>query len=480
MGVAQHSVAVIGAGWAGLSAAIRLEQAGFACTIFEAARVAGGRARRVEWTLADGRTLALDNGQHILIGAYRETLALCAELGIDEEAAFARTPFRLAASTGFELRAPHWPAPWHLLAAIVSARGLAMRDRMAMLAFMHRARRIGWALNSDCSVVALLEAWKQPATLTRALWAPLCIAALNTPLANASAQVFLNVLRDSLASSASASDLLIPRFDLGALLPDAALGRLRDQAHLRLGTRVHAVDLSADGVTIASGPSASELVHQRFDAAVLAVPASEAARLIAPLAVREARFATLLGNCARFAFQPIVTAYLAYRTAPSWRATMMALAVDPAHACYGQWAFDRSERLHTATAPIEVRGSRDQAAYGLVAAVISADGPHRERSPADLLDALAAQLAKQLGMPRQPLATHLITEKRATFACVPELLRPAAATAHPRLVLAGDYVASADRLSHYPATLEAAVKSGREAARLVVDALSAGQASSFA
>ena len=437
--------------------------------------MAGGRARRVEWTLADGRTLALDNGQHILIGAYRETLALCTELGIVEEAAFERTPFRLAACTGFELRAPHWPAPWHLLAAIVSARGLSMRDRMAMLAFMHCARRIGWALASDCSVAALLQAWKQPATLTRALWAPLCIAALNTPLANASAQVFLNVLRDSLAAARSASDLLIPRIDLGALLPDAALACLRGHAHLHLGTRVQAIELLADGVTIASGPTASELTHQRFDAVVLAVPATEAARLIAPLAARDASFETLLGDCSRFAFQPILTAYLVYVAAPSWRATMMALADDPARACFGQWAFDRSDRLRTAPSSVDgrgsTRGSRDETARGLVAVVISADGPHRDLSPADLIDALAAQLATQLGMPREPLAAHLITEKRATFACVPALVRPVSTTPHPRLVLAGDYVASADRLSHYPATLEAAVKSGREAARFVADAL---------
>ena len=468
-----RSIAVIGAGWAGLSAAVKLQQAGFACTIFEAARVAGGRARRVEWTLADGRTLALDNGQHILIGAYRETLALCAELGIVEEAAFQRMPFHIAATTGFEMRAPRWPAPWHLLAAIVSARGLAMRDRVAMLAFVRRARRIGWALASDCSVAALVQAWKQPATLTRALWAPLCIAALNTPLANASAQVFLNVLRDCFASE-SASDLLIPRIDLGALLPDAALTRLRGHARVHLGTRVLAVDLMGDGVTIACAPSTSELAQQRFDAAVLAVPASEAGRLIAPLAARDARFETLLGDCRRFAYQPIVTAYLTYRTAPSWRATMMALANDAARACYGQWAFDRTARLRTATAPVELRESRDEPARGLVAVVISADGPHRDLSPVDLSDALAAQLASQLGMPRQPLTVHLITEKRATFACVPALLRPAAATPHPRLVLAGDYTAPYDRLRHYPATLEAAVASGREAGRVLVAHFSKG------
>ena len=472
--VSNRSVAVIGAGWAGLSAAVRLQQAGFACTIFEAARVAGGRARRVEWTLADGRTLALDNGQHILIGAYRETLALCAELGIVEETAFERTPFRLVASSGFELRAPHWPAPWHLLAAIVSARGLSMRDRLALLAFMHRARRLGWALASDCSVAALLQAWKQPATLIRALWAPLCIAALNTPLANASAQVFLNVLRDSLAATRSASDLLIPRVDLGALLPDAALARLCGHVQVRLGTRVQTIELTTDGVTIASGPSASELAHQRFDAAVLAVPATEAARLIAPLAARDASFERLLGDCSRFAFQPIVTAYLAYRTAPFWRATMMALADDPSRACYGQWAFDRSDRLRTATSPQEARESRNEAANKLLAVVISADGPHRELSQAALLDALAAQLATQLGMSRRPLAAHLITEKRATFACVPSLGRPESATPHPRLVIAGDYTASHDQLRHYPATLETAVTSGREAARVVVARLSKG------
>lgn len=453
-GSAKRSVAIIGAGWAGLSAAVRLDEAGFACTVFEASRAFGGRARHVEWAPADGHTLALDNGQHILIGAYRETLALLADLGINEALAFERTTMRLIGSGGFELRAPRWSAPWHLLAAIVTARGLAWSDRIALFGFVRQARRIAWTLASDCSVAALLDAWRQPPALARALWAPLCIAALNTPVAIASAQVFLNVLRDSLGAARDASDFLIPRVDLGALLPAAAISRLHDRADLRPGRRVQSIELDADGVTIASGTSNDGLQTEHFDAAVLAVPAPEAARLLTPITMRDARFASLVAACERFVFQPIVTAYLIYLTAPRWSATMMALANDPVRGLFGQWAFDRSHLM-------------TEDGHGLVVVVISAEGPHRELDAPALIEALALQLAVQLGMRERPLDAHVITEKRATFACVPDLIRPGSETPHPHLALAGDYTAPPDRLLHYPATLEAAVASGRAAARVI-------------
>ena len=99
-------VAVIGGGWAGIAAAVELTAAGVDTTLFEAGRVLGGRARSV---VIDGRTL--DNGQHILLGAYRDTLALMRQVGADPEQLLDRRPLEVVDQAGFQLVLPKWPAP---------------------------------------------------------------------------------------------------------------------------------------------------------------------------------------------------------------------------------------------------------------------------------------------------------------------------------------------------------------------------------
>jgi squalene-associated FAD-dependent desaturase len=374
-------VAVIGAGWAGLAAAVRLADAGVPCTVFEAARTLGGRARRVDWTMNDGRTIALDNGQHIVVGAYRQTLALLEQVGIDCGRAFERTPLSLIGTSGFAMTAARLPAPWHLLLALITASKMNAGERWAVVRFLSKAKRIGWTLPEDRTVDVLLTAWRQPASLIDKLWRPLSIAALNTPLEAASAQVFLNVLRDSLGADAASSDLLLPKTDLGSLLPDAAAAYLDGRCTIHRGLRIQNLRVDDDGVTLAAGSPTLLEPAQRFDAAVLAVPPVEAARLLAPMALRDARYRPLVATCERFVFQPIVSAWLRYRQAPYWPARMMALAEAAHLQCFGQWVFDRSDRLDSDG--------------GLVACVISADGPHRALEPEPLLAAIAAQLARQ-------------------------------------------------------------------------------------
>lgn len=463
-------VAIVGSGWAGLAAAVRLSDAGVACAVFEASRTLGGRARRVPWTTVDGREVALDNGQHILIGAYVRTLALLRHLGVDAEAAFERTPLHLVGANGLRLKASTQKAPWHLVAMILTAKGLGIDERWSIAAFMLRAQRLHWTLADDCTVAALFEAWHQPILLVHKVWEPLCVAALNTPTAIASAQVFLNVLRDSLGGSARDSDLLLPRADLGGLLPDAAIAflgrRTGAPSTVHAGERIQNLRVDDAGASLASGTATAVGALQRFDAVVLATPPTETARLIAPMALRDVRYRSLVETLEGFAWQPIVTVYLLYREPPTWPARMLALESAPYVDHFGQWAFDRSERLRSAG-----RANDPAAGMGLVAVVISAEGAHREIDNAVLIAAVARQLATQCGMPSQPLDARIITEKRATYASTPALVRPDGTTPHARLVIAGDYVAEADPTTHYPATLEAAVISGERAADRLLAAL---------
>jgi squalene-associated FAD-dependent desaturase len=440
-------VAVVGGGWAGCAAAVELQDGGAEVTLFEAARGLGGRARAVQ---AHGRLL--DNGQHILLGAYADTLALLRRVGVDPAAALLRLPLqmRYPAPPGgaplLDFAAPRLPAPLHMLVALVRAKGLDRADRLALARFTTTARWMAWGLDVDCSVAALLERFDQTPRLIRLLWEPLCIAALNTPARRASASVFLAVLRDSLGAKRAASDMLLPRLPLDALLPQAAARRLTAQgATVSTGTRVDAVAPADTGgwrVSVSGADSAGA----PFDAVVLATPPWQTAALLRALPGTADTVAMLDA----FTYEPIATVWLQYDPAVRLPLPFCALLDDPQAGAWGQFVFDR--------------GQLDPGQAGLLAVVVSAALDAAGMDQDALANAVAAQLARAFGLEAlaAPLWRRTITEKRATFACAPGLARPENATALPGLVLAGDFTAG-----EYPATLETAVRSGLAAARLL-------------
>jgi squalene-associated FAD-dependent desaturase len=441
------TVAVVGGGWAGCAAAVELARHGAKVTLFEQARSLGGRARSIE---IDGRQL--DNGQHILLGAYKETLGLLKRVGIDARAAMLRLPLQMrypAGSGGMDFLAARLPAPWHVLVGLLRAKGLAREDKLALARFTSAARWMGWRLDTDVPVTVLLERFGQTERLQRLMWHPLCLAALNTAPERASANVFLAVLRDSLGARRPASDMLLPRLDLGALFPQAAGRYLAAHGGTNhTGAKVESLVRSGTAWEVAaSGHALGGAWRAGFDAVVLATPASHSAALLAPFAETGELAAQLQG----FEYEPIATCYLQYDAALRLPLPFYALFDAPAQQRFGQFVFDR--------------GQLDASQAGLLAVVISAAGTAAAFEQDALARACAAQLDAAfpgLGL-GAPLWRRVITEKRATFACTPGLARPDNATALPGLVLAGDYTAS-----DYPATLETAVRSGQAAASVIL------------
>ena len=438
-------VLVAGGGWAGCAAAVELVRQGAQVTLVESARSLGGRARGVE---VRGRML--DNGQHILLGAYGETLRLLRSVGVDPEAAMLRLPVQMrypVGGTGMDFAAPRLPAPLHLLAALLRAKGLARADKMALARFTTAARWMGWQLYADCPVAELLERFDQTERLTRLLWRPLCIAALNTPPERASSQVFLAVLRDSLgARRRAASDMLLPKLAMGALFPEAAAAFLgRKGAAVHTGVKLAGMAPTNDGRWTAelTGEAPAAPV---YDAVVLATPPWQTAALLAPHAAAQELSAQLDG----FGYEPIATCYLQYAPGTRLDFPFYALEDAPAAGRWGQFVFDRSQL--------------DATQDGLLAVVVSA----ALDAAALPQDALAAAIAGQLAHDfrnetlAKPAWTQVITEKRATFSCTPGLARPGNGTPLPGVFLAGDYTAS-----DYPATLETAVRSGVGAATAI-------------
>jgi squalene-associated FAD-dependent desaturase len=421
----------VGGGWAGLAAAVTLAQAGIAATVFESAKTLGGRARRVEV-----HGLAIDNGQHILLGAYRETLALIRTVRGNLDKVSVRLPLTLDTPPGFLLRARPLPAPWHMAVGLATAKGLRLLDRFRAAGFLLSQRRNGFLLEHDIPLAQLLAQCGQTGALNEHLWYPLCLAALNTPPSLASSQVFLSVLRDAFTGERSDSDMLLPTVDLSQLFPEPAAHYIAHRGgRVLVGTRVTGLRRDVDGFTVKTARQCDSFSH-----VICAVPP----RHLADLAGTIPEMAIAIDISRKFNYQPIYTIYLQYPDAIRLPRPMLGLTDG-----HGQWAFDRGQL---------------GGAPGLLAVLISATGPHEALDHPGLARAVAGELARAFGLPRAPLWHQVIAEKRATFSCTPGLRRPSSRTPVPGLFLAGDYVAG-----DYPATIEGAVRSGVQCARHVLE-----------
>jgi len=407
-----NRVAVIGGGWAGIAAAVELVANGQQVTLYEAGRRLGGRARGVE---LDGQPV--DNGQHILLGAYRDTLTLMWQVGANPEQLFDRRPLQIIDPGVFRMALPGWlPAPFNLAWALLRADGVYLREKVSTARWMESLKRQNYQLATDCSVAEWLEAGGQDGILARHLWGPLCLAALNTPPERASAQVFCNVLRDSLGSpNREDTDLLLPRGDLSSLLPEPAGRWLAAQgAEMRHGQRVKDLIVEHDAVYVDG---------EAFAAAIVATAPQHATELT--------------GIPLDFDFEPIATVYLDYGPDTALPFPMQAMSGG-----IGQWVIDRGN--------------------GLLACVLSGHGEWEALTD----EALAATLHQELGQIAEPAWFGVIREKRATLSCRPGLPRPGHCTEFPNVWLAGDYT-----WADYPSTLEGAVRSGRRAAQAALQHL---------
>jgi squalene-associated FAD-dependent desaturase len=415
------NIAVIGGGWAGIAAAVELAASSnpkVAVSLFEAGRHLGGRARQIA---APAPFLALDNGQHLLLGAYRETLALMRRIGVSPEEKLHRLPLKIQDNRGFRLALPRLRAPFHLAWGFLAMRKVSWAEKYATVLWMQRLRRQHFELDEDTSVAGWLDDAGQTGILRQRLWEPLCLAALNIPAERASARIFAHVLRDSLGSlEPGATDLLLPRGTLSDLLPEPAARWLPARgARILTGRRIRKLTQVKNGW---------QVEDETFDQVILAVAPQHLAALLpmatdAPLCL------------SRLAHEPIATLYLAYPAHIRLPFPLMALQGG-----IGQWLFDRGE--------------------GVLAAVFSGHGNWEALEEEALATALHEEIVPMINTKDLP-PYFFIKAQRATFACTPDLPRCPPNTSWPGLWVAGDHT-----WSDYPATLEGGIRSGIRAARL--------------
>jgi squalene-associated FAD-dependent desaturase len=408
---------IVGAGLAGLSAAVRLAAEGCPVALYEAGPQAGGRCR----SYLDGELgVRIDNGNHLLLAGNRAALDYVARIGALDtlagppEAGF---PFiDIESGRRWVLRPNRTSLPWWIFSPGRRVPQTRARDYLTVL----KLRRAG----PEATVARMLD---RHTVLFRRLWAPLAVAALNTGVERASARLFWHILAETLGHGGGACRPLVPKEGLSESLVDPALARLRALgAEIRFGARLRRLGFAAE--------RACELVFDEGairlgagDQVVLAVPARVASRLVP-------------GLLAPDAFAPIVNAH--FRIVPPPGSPLFIGVVGGA----AEWVFRKP---------------------AVLSVTVSAADRFVDRPAEELRDLFWHDVALAYGLPARPVPpARILKERRATFLASPEQLRrrPAATTGWTNFHLAGDYVDTG-----LPGTIEGAIRSGFAAAQLALD-----------
>jgi hydroxysqualene dehydroxylase len=437
-----HShVAVIGGGLAGQAAAVTLCKAGIKTSLYEAGSQLGGRARSVA-VESNSQIVQLDNGQHIMLGAYHETLKLLAEVGVTESQAFLRLPLDLETldahgKVAFKLsNKGYLPYPFNQLMGFLTCKGISVYERLSVVRMLSRLGQNNFQTHYDESLFAFLGKQSQSLRVIQLLWEPLCLSALNTPIHQASSKVFLNVLRDTFQGKHS-SDVLLPRHDLSKIFSQPiARYLLANGGALLTDHRVSYVTQSegSDQYKVVCNKAKIEYSH-----IIIATSPARVPKLVTHLP-KLSGLAEMLDN---YQYQPIYTIYLQYPESVQLPKPMHGLS-----GTLGQWVFDRGILC----------GQK-----GLISVIISADGKHENLAHETLALEVAQELKDIFPQLKKPLWHQVIAEKRATFTCKVNMPRPANNTSMKNLVFAGDYT-----YADYPATIEGAIRSGVKAAKLIL------------
>ena len=464
-----YDTVVIGAGFAGLSAAVRLSRSGARVLVLEARARLGGRAT----AFSDRDTGELvDNGQHILLGCYTETFAFLGEIGATDHV---RLQPQLAvtmidrAGRRSRLACPALPPPFHLLAGVLDWDALSWTDRLSVLGMMAPLRNARRELQPGAAVKAAspgetVENWLirngQTPRIREMLWDPLALAALNQSPQQAAAPVFARVLAEMFGADPRAAAVALPTTPLHLMYAEPARQYIE-----RAGGTVRTGAPARVRVHDDAGDVAVESAGEQWSAkrVIAAVPWFALADLFVP---SPPALADVLDRARRMASSPIVTVNLWFDR-PVMDEPFIGLPGRPM-----QWVFDkrllfgrlRAEGASASHAEARRDLTRAEAgsdtshvsmvSSGAVSMVALTNELLIEKAHAELVDALPELRAARL------TSAAVVREPRATFSLAPsEPPRPSTETAVRGLLLAGDWIDTG-----LPGTIESAVRSGHRAA----------------
>ena len=410
------STHIIGAGLAGLAAAVALATTGRQVRLYEASNHAGGRCRSYFDTELGCR---VDNGNHLLLAGNKNAVRYLNRIGARgtvEGPQTAEFPFvDVRSGQRWVLRPNRGRLPWWIFRQGRRVPQSRAADYLEAL----QLRRAG----ASATVGEVLDPGR---VLFERLWEPLAVAALNTGVKQASAQLFWRILTETLARGGAACQPLVPRDGLSETFIDPALATLRKHgAVVHCGIRLRALDMVGDRVSVLRFENGQvELAPE--DRVILATSAPVAARLLPGIKVPEAH-------------SPIVNAHFRYTISPE--APLFVGVIGGT----AEWIFRKRQVLSI---------------------TVSAADRIVDRSAEELAEVLWHDAATAYDIPPTPVPPRrIVKERRATFLASPEQLlrRPTAATPWRNLLLAGDYTDTG-----LPATIEGAIASGFTAAQHAV------------
>ncbi len=437
-----NAVAVIGGGFAGLSAATALAEAGVRVVLLEARPTLGGRAAAFTDPATGER---VDNGQHVLIGCYHETFRFLRRIGARQHVLLQDDlALDIIERDGRRSRlvCPRLPPPLHLLAGLATWGTLSWRDRAVALRVGMAARGAARApaTAGNQTVREWLVARGQTPRLIELLWEPLAVAALNQPIDVASAAPFVVVLGRMFAGSRQDAALGLPLKPLDELYAVPAASYLRQRgAAVRTGASAQ----------IGCAPLAVRVRDEavRADAVICTVPWHALGATLPQCAA----LATTIADAAATAASPIVTVNLWFDRIVTDR-VFVGL---PGRTM--QWVFDKRALFGDGSSHLSLVSS------GAGSIVALSNDELIALAMREVLEALPAAAAATL---RRAV---VVREKRATFSVAPgQPARPQTTTAVPGLFLAGDWIDTG-----LPATIESAVVSGHRAAAAAIEYLEA-------
>lgn len=438
-------VLVVGGGLAGLSAAVGLADAGFRVEVLEGSASPGGRVRRLK------HGAAIDRGQHLMLGCYRESVALIDRLGTAKQLREVRgtTPFLSGPGRVHPYRLGRLPAPLHALPGLTGLTQLDWQARLSLVRAVAAAKlqvRLRPGSLDGISADRWLAKHGQGEGAMRGFWEPLILAALNLPPKDASALLLATVIDRGFFAKRTDAVPLLPQRTLHDLFVAPAVSEItRLGGRVRCRQKARRLELNADDTAVAAVITQSG-ERCESDQFVLAVPPWDVPDLLG-----ETSGLGWVVDCAeRLSFSPILGVELWFDRA--WmRYPYAALLDSPV-----QWIFNHQEELHGAAGEKRHR----------VSLVISHAGRHIRRKGEELTDECVAEVRRFFPEARDAgiVDTLVVRAPRATFRAAPgqATLRPPTETNLGNLFLAGDWTDTG-----LPSTIESAVASGKRAVEAV-------------
>lgn len=422
------SIVIVGAGWAGLNCAYELTKAGHEIILLEAAPQVGGRARSVQF----GKHI-VDNGQHVALGAYHNMRQILREMALDEASLFKILPLQISmfGSESMQLRLHNLPAPWNLLGGILTAGGFSWQEKFQILKFAVHLHTQKYQLSQDCTILELLLNYNQSKRVIEQLWEPIALAAISTNIRTASAQIFVNVLRQAFTVNKTNSNWYLPAVDLSKLLPEQIVSFLiQKQQQVICMQAIKSVQPLANAKLQVIGNAQS----WHADHVVIATAPWQAIKILQA----HPELQTLCSQLEQFNYEMITTVYLQFAQPLQLSYPMFGMLGSTS-----QWILDRA----FAAQP------------DILSVVITGTIAEHFQDNANLYQQVLHEIQLHLPYLANPIAYKVIREKRAAFTCdvAIQKSRPTPRTALKNLWLCGDYLQTG-----LPATLEGALLSGKQ------------------